>query len=200
MILEKEKHSLNDNVHQYNVGNAPHKIMVIISDYSLEINSISGFIKVKSHETSLCPHCNGRLKACGSRKRGLKKTDGSNSKYIIRRLQCNTCKMIHHELPDVMVPYRRYESDAIENVLSVESIGDATYFPGEEKTARRIRLWFYLLKDYIEGSIQGISALYGVDITLCVPLFPLKGQPAGWLKVIVRSLVNSGRWPQTRFV
>ncbi|WP_307545897.1 DUF6431 domain-containing protein [Paenibacillus sp. V4I5] len=30
---------------------------------------------------------------------------------VIRRLHCSQCLKIHHELPDCIVPYKRYESE-----------------------------------------------------------------------------------------
>ena len=44
--------------------------------------------------------------------------DGSTATLIIRRLRCRKCGRIHHELPDSIVPYKRYDADAIETKLT----------------------------------------------------------------------------------
>ncbi|WP_367618590.1 DUF6431 domain-containing protein [Paenibacillus andongensis] len=50
---------------------------------------------------------------------------------VVRRLRCSKCRNIHHELPDCIVPYKRYESSCIEEVVpepdaSVVAADDAT--------------------------------------------------------------------------
>lgn len=153
---------------------------------------------VECHEISICPCCHHKLKVCGSRRRILYKSDASKVWLVIRRLQCIACQRVHHELPDVIVPYKRYEAEAIEAIL----LGDKNElpdYPCEASTAIRIKIWFFLLKDYFEGSIRAISQLYHSISFLQLPLLPLEKQSAGWLKSLVRILVNAGRWPQTRF-
>jgi len=171
--------------------------MVIISNYSLEFKRDSGYFKVKSKEDVPCPICDNELKVYGSRKRTLFKQDGSKQVLIIRRLQCKQCEVLHHELPDVIVPYKRFESDAIESVLIADN-SDSTAFPGEERTFQRLKRWFYSLHEYFEGSIRAIEERIALAHRIELPLYPLKRQTTGWLKSLVRHLVNSHLWLQTR--
>ncbi len=61
---------------------------------------------VKSEENSICPVCGCcELKVIGSRKRNTLQGDGETIILIIRRLRCRNCRRIHHELPDILVPY-----------------------------------------------------------------------------------------------
>ncbi|WP_414672216.1 DUF6431 domain-containing protein [Lentibacillus sp.] len=41
----------------------------------------------------------------GSRPRVWCRSSGKRDNLIIRRLYCEKCKDIHHELPDVFIPY-----------------------------------------------------------------------------------------------
>jgi len=173
--------------------------MVIISKYSLEFKSESGFFKVKSKESIPCPLCDNDLEVYGSRKRVLLKQDGSKQVLIIRRLQCKHCKVIHHELPDIIVPYKRFESGAIESVLVDEGF-ESTAFPGEERTYRRLKLWFFLLHAYYEGCLKALKERSSIVSEVVLPLYPLKRQTDGWLKHLVRHLTNFGLWLQTRSV
>ena len=61
------------------------------------------------------------MKVIGSRKR--KYINGIGEKIIlaIRRLRCSHCAKVHHELPDILIPYKRYGSESIEVVVSGES-------------------------------------------------------------------------------
>lgn len=174
--------------------------MIIIKDYSLEYKSDSDVFKVRSHETVPCPCCANSLTVCGSRRRKLVKADGSIQKLAIRRLACKPCRKIHHELPDIIVPYKRYEAEAIESALSCDGSDSAEDFPGEGKTLLRLKLWFHLLQAYFDEKLQSLSQQLRLKINLLLPLCPLKRQTDGWLKCLVRHIVNAGLWLQTRSV
>lgn len=136
----------------------------------------------------------------GSRKRILRESDGQKSILIIRRLKCEHCKRIHHELPDSIVPYKRYSADAIEEILAEKK---EEIYPCETSTALRLRCWFSLLREYFEMALSAIRYRHMEDkeiwqrLSVLTPLTPTD-QPVGWLRNIVRILVNSGFWLQTR--
>ena len=39
----------------------------------------------------------------------------------IRRLRCADCKRIHHELPDILVPYKHHVRESIETTITAET-------------------------------------------------------------------------------
>jgi len=173
--------------------------MVIIKDYSLNRKANSAIIFVKSKEEVPCPYCSGKLKVSGSRNRVLIEADGCEIQLRIRVLQCVNCKRTHRELPDIAIPYKRYGSEAIEAILvETETETGLDEYPCKHSTAVRIKLWFYFLCDYFEATICSLQELYRTTIPLLLPLYPLSSQSAGWLKHLVQSIVNSGRWQQTR--
>ncbi|MBQ9634706.1 MAG: hypothetical protein IJV12_00625 [Acidaminococcaceae bacterium] len=138
----------------------------------------------------------------GSRKRFLIQSDGSKIWLIIRRLNCPHCNRIHHELPDMVIPYKRYSTQAVEDILSGAA---STPLPVacENSTIRRIRIWFSLLRSYFESCLQSLKQLFQTDADFLIEIdkmVPLEvvTLPAGWLRCLVRALVNSGRWRQTR--
>lgn len=139
---------------------------------------------------------------CGSRKRKLLKQDGSGIRLIIRRLKCTGCGKIHHELPDCVVPYKRYDAGTIESVLR-DSGTKLPDYPCESSTAKRLKCWFFLLHDYLEGVLRSLMEQYRYTeiSTLAVsllPLYPVRRQPDGFLKHLVLLITNAGRWVQTR--
>ena len=144
--------------------------------------------------------CDSPLCVAGSRKRRLREADGSQSILIVRRLRCSHCCRIHHELPDAVVPYKRYCSETIEEILSDK--GSSTY-PCENSTAARLRTWFLLLREYCESALTAIMHLHKQDrqlkeeLSALIPL-DVSALPAGWLKKVVHAMVSAGFWPQTR--
>ena len=177
--------------------------MIIIHNYDLQSKYSSDFLYVKSHETNVCPFCGGALKVEGSRRRSYLAYDGTKKELMIRRLRCTNCNHIHHELPDILVPYKRYDSETIENIISVNEEHKDDY-PCELSTAVRIKLWFYFLKCYFESTLEALKTMFAydkelfADISKLLPLLPLRRHPAGWLKSLVRYIVNTGRWVQIR--
>ncbi|WP_177213477.1 DUF6431 domain-containing protein [Proteiniclasticum ruminis] len=59
-------------------------------------------------EKSVCPICMGELEIIGSRRRYSIEATGSRQTLVVRRMRCpnNVCRKIHHELPDILVPYK----------------------------------------------------------------------------------------------
>ncbi|WP_322555762.1 DUF6431 domain-containing protein [Sporosarcina beigongshangi] len=62
-----------------------------------------------------CHRCSsGAFEVIGSRERKVRKNAGQIECYITRRLRCLVCRKIHHELPNFMIPYKRYDARTIE--------------------------------------------------------------------------------------
>lgn len=159
---------------------------------------------VRSKEQIPCPCCNGRLKVVGSRERTCINGQGEKIILVIRRMRCVECSRIHHELPDILVPYKRHVGESIEAVVT----GDAELsVPADEATLRRWRHWFNDLADYFQGCLESIKIRYGkesVEDTSLIPQSKLQriwhhvGDAVGWLARIVRPIANLNLWKHTR--
>jgi len=160
---------------------------------------------VKSGEQNFCPCCGGPLKVIGSRRRGYIKEVGERVQLIIRRLRCISCARVHHELPDILVPYKRYNSESIESVLN----GDKPLtVAADESTISRWKSWFSDLYNHLLGSLISIAIRYNkntVEEQSDLPQSPLQriwqhvGDASRWLARVVRPVVNANYWVQTRF-
>jgi len=149
--------------------------------------------------------CNGVLEVIGSRKRGCIDDGGRKITYVIRRLRCRVCRRIHHELPDILVPYKRHASKSIEAVVEGEK---ALSVACDESTLWRWRKWFEKTAVYLIGCMHAIDARYRMeavegrsDLSLSVlqRIWQLVGEAPGWLARIVRPVANLNLWLQTRF-
>lgn len=123
---------------------------------------------------------------------------------MIRRLRCKPCKQVHHELPDILVPYKRYSSESIEAVVTGEK---GLSVVADESTINRWKRWFRALADHFLGSLISITARYGkgaAEERSELPGSPLQriwhyvGDGPGWLARVVRPVVNTNLWVQTR--
>lgn len=159
---------------------------------------------VKSVEQSFCPCCGGCLNVIGSRKRKFINSEGAVVVLIIRRLRCCECEKIHHELPDILVPYKRYGSESVEVVVS----GDNKHsVAADESTIYRLRSWFDSLLPYLIGVLTSIAVRLGKDSVECKScsskstlegIFHYVGNSPRWLARVVRSVTNFNLWPHTR--
>ena len=156
--------------------------MIIIDKYRKEIDD-KGRIVIKSEEESSCPICVGSLKVIGSRERRMKNTIDDVEILVIRRLRCRTCRKIHHELPDILIPYKRHCTDTIEAVINNNEACC------EISTERRIRAWWATMLLYFENILASLKIKYGME-------FSAKTAP----REIVRALVNLNLWVHTRTV
>jgi hypothetical protein len=174
--------------------------MISIAKYQLIWDKDSGNkYYVKSEESSVCPVCdNPELKVIGSRKRGALKGDGEAIILVIRRLRCSECKRIHHELPDMLVPYKRYSSGVIEAI--VNDVSDE--ISCEDSSIYRIKRWFREISGYIAGCLGSVSAQRGLEIVKSGPVFQrikaYVGEETGWLARVVRTVANTNNWLHTR--
>jgi len=156
--------------------------MIIISNYRLErIDSYEYY--VHSYETNTCPVCDSSVRVIGIRKRKYINDTGEVHTLIVRRLRCRDCNVIHHELPDKVVPYKRHCSDTIGKIVAEEPGG----LPCEESTVRRIRKWWEACRLYFESVLASHREKHGVMFS-----------PYPAPKEIIRAVVNANLWVHTR--
>jgi hypothetical protein len=157
--------------------------MIIISRYSLKNNIPEGIEYVETDEAPVCSICGkDGLKPKGRRRRVLILPE---KKIVlkIRRLQCVNCGKIHHELPDIVVPYKRHCAEDIEKIIRDEESG----INCEDSTIRRIKAWWMLMCLYIEK----VRGSYFEKYKIRLP-------SARKLAENVRALANRNMWPRTR--
>lgn len=166
--------------------------MIILSKY--QINKISPqLFYIRCNEHVFCPSCGCQLRVIGSRKRKYINKAGEKITLIIRRLKCSNCKRIHHELPDILVPYKRHESCNIEDVLKDS---DNCTVVAEESTFYRWKKWFKHLSIRIHTYLVLISDIVGIKkrVSINIHLMSLLKGCTNWLSKIVTKLVNLNLW------
>lgn len=94
-------------------------------------------------------------KVIGSQRRCCINGLGEEIFLIIRRLSCVECNRVHHELPALLVPYKRHVREAVisgDPDLSVAA---------DESTLKGWRAWFNEMADYFQGCLESIAIRYG---------------------------------------
>ena len=138
----------------------------------------------------LCPICEGRLHAIGTRRRHFIQDNGTRAILMIRRFRCEGCGHIHHELPDFLLPYKRHTATTFEKVYS----GNRWDVCCDDNDFRRLYLW--LMRIFLPMAAELFSPLPGFGRVLLRK--KISESPPGWLSRLVCRLVNGNRW-QTHF-
>ncbi len=159
---------------------------------------------VRCAEVVPCPCCGEKLVVIGSRQRKLATACGEQRLLIVRRLRCLQCRKVHHELPDCIVPYKRYESECVEQVLAEPASSSVA---ADDATLRRWKCWFKETRTYLLGALRSIAIRYHQDPAE-KPSIPSQSahhgigrmttDSRGWLARIVRSVTNANLWLHTR--
>lgn len=143
------------------------------------------------------------MKVVGSRERVLYNAAGERKMLWIRRLRCLVCGRIHHELPDIVVPYKRFDSATIEAVIEQEAPLSAA---ADDSTIYRWRRWFLAVAWQLYSILRALSFRLGRPVeavpaasqSLLLFFRKFSGAGPGWLARVVRPVANTNNWPQTR--
>jgi len=158
-------------------------ILISVKKYRLKEEGFRKFRVLNYEMCIVCPICGRVLFVIGTRRRGIIDSAGEKLTLIIRRLRCKDCLVIHHELPDTIVPYKRHCAESIEKVIA----GDAAAVYCDSTTASRIRVWWAVCYLYFKSVLASLKEKHGAVFS---------DPPA--LKEIVRAVVNAHLWVHTR--
>ena len=165
------------------------------------------FIK-SEEEFALCPVCGGLLNYHCRVIRPLLDITSTENRYSIRILKCvnKTCPSTYHrELPDIIVPYKRYDTESIEEAITHGN--KEIVVAVDQSTIYRWRKWFDKNAVYIMMALLSVSAGMGNDAessslvierekanTAIERIKLTVGREIKWLNEAVRILVNSSKW------
>ena len=152
--------------------------MVMKSGDSYRLEEWGGFLVVRVMEESHCPICQAVLFMRATRERVWWLGNEVKQILLIRRLFCEDCERIHHEIPDCLVPYKRYGADVIENIVS-----NIKTLPCPASTASRIRGWWNAVKPYFFHILMTLVERFGVSF----------GSPPDFREKM-RAVANSNNW------
>jgi hypothetical protein len=166
------------------------------------------FFIYSEEEFALCPMCGKHLLYHSWVKRKLTDIFDIKNIYNIRVMKCNNeaCTQTYHrELPDIIIPYRRYDANSIETAIEHDKSG--ILIAPDESTIKRWQAWFKI--SMIQIMMALISVAVGIEEdaetsslatqkrTSTTPLEAIKeivGRKVRWLNEATRILVNFAKW------
>ena len=148
----------------------------------------NNLIIIIAQEFLSCPCCEGELFVRGTCRRQAINAEGIKRHYQLRVLQCRDCGKTHRELPTPLVPYKRYDGEAITYIENHPA--DA---PCNTRTIPLLLEWLAWFLSYANHIVESQSLI------LSVPLSKASGKlQSKELLSLVRTVVNSGNWIHNR--
>ena len=83
----------------------------------------------------ICPICQSEMLIRDTKRRYIKFGSGERYPFNLRRYHCQNCHQLHTSLPELVKPYKQYDSETIERVIS----GNSSDFAGDDSTIRKWR-------------------------------------------------------------
>ncbi len=105
--------------------------MIIISRYVLRQENTA--YRVLNRDIPICPACDAIMTGYDTRKRQAIDISGEKQLFLLRRLKCPLCSVLHLEIPDFIAPKKHYCKEVI---LLVQNGNDANC-PADDSTIRR---------------------------------------------------------------
>jgi hypothetical protein len=169
----------------------------IITSYKLEINTRTGFYSIKAvmvGSPELCPKCRGAVRYRDNIVRKRKSMTGKISCFLLRRLKCQRCGMLHREIPVILHPNKQYDSLTIQSILDGRK--EAATCAADDSTIRR---WRNAFKGNEPKINQVLASIRGRAIDEKVPLIPaeqivtrIRTVHKRWLGFVTALLINNG--------
>ena len=148
-----------------------------------------------------CPNCKGAVKYRDSRVRKGKNIAGEVFRYLLRRLRCQKCRKLHTEMPDVIQPYKHYDSHAIQSVL--DGSEEAASCVADDSTMHR---WKKSFAEKVPEINQKLASIHARKAEEKPPLIPverilrsIRSRHKQWLGYVMAQLINNGYKLCTRF-
>jgi len=158
--------------------------VILVKEYRAEFNPKKKAYYIHADEPLCCSCCGGaNIIKKGWRRRGSIDRLENFSVLMVRRVKCKGCGKTHHVLPDIIVPYKHYNTEAIEKIIR----GNADETFCSESEINRTKSWWVRMKRYILEKAESLIEIGRTQIT-----------PDSKLTLIARTLANAHLWPSTR--
>ena len=175
--------------------------MIIVPEFEIKYNEKTGIYTIISMVACKCPLCGGALYHRDYKARNSKKLNGAVWHFMLRRLLCDDCAKLHTEIPDIIQPFKHYDSETIQSVIDGgEKAMDCV---ADESTINR---WKYDFAKAAPDIEQRLASVYVQETDSAVPILSsttmlayIRAMQKRWLAFVMVLLINNGHKICTRF-
>jgi len=175
--------------------------MIIVPKFEIKYNEETGIYTIISMVACKCPLCGGAVYHRDYKSRSSKKLNGEVWLFMLRRLLCEDCAKLHTEIPDIIQPFKHYDSETIQSVIDGgEKAMDCV---ADDSTINRWKSDFTKAAPDIE---QRLGSVYVRDTGETIPVLSsktilayIRTMQKYWLAFVMALLINGGHKLCTRF-
>jgi len=175
--------------------------MIIVPKFEIKYNEKTEIYTIISMVASKCPKCGGSVYHRDNKFRSSKKLCGEVRRFKLRRLLCDNCTKLHTEIPDIIQPFKHYDSETIQSVIDGgEKAMDCV---ADDSTINRWKSDFAKATPDIE---QRLASAYVQETGIKPPalssatiLAYIQVMQKRWLAFVMWLLINNGHKLCTRF-
>jgi hypothetical protein len=110
--------------------------------------------------------------------------------YLIQRLKCKNCKLIHHVLPDTLVPYKRSCQFTVEYCIDSTKFKWDRFFVSLD-TVHEYKEWFFNVKNQLINLYRSFFAEFNREVDPSnYPTIDKLREQKGWLAKLLFDTVN----------
>jgi hypothetical protein len=110
--------------------------------------------------------------------------------YLIQRVKCKNCKLIHHVLPDTLVPYKRSCQFTVEYCIDIEKFKWDPCFVSLD-TVCEYKDWFCEVKNDLINLYRSFFAEFNLEVDPSnYPTIDKLREQKGWLAKLLFDTVN----------
>ena len=175
--------------------------MIIVPKFELKYNEEKGIHTIISLTPCNCPLCGGAVYHRDHKGRDVKRMNGEVWHFNLRRLLCDNCKKLHTEIPDIIQPYKHYDTETIQSVL--DGGEKAKECVADESTISRWKADFARAEPDIEQRLASVCAQDTNEVTpLLTPglaITAVRATIERWLAFVMHLLINAGHKLCTQF-
>ena len=162
--------------------------VISIAHFRIERNGALQIIH--GQEIQHCPVCDGELFCRGTCHRKTQNAYGETAEYQLRVMQCRDCKKTLRKLPSPIVPYKRYDAEAIMHIR--DNPKESACEPNVRIRMITWLVWFIRYASHIQESQSQI-------LSVSLPKVSDK-ITSSELSRLIRIVVNSQNWLYNRTV
>jgi len=175
--------------------------MIIVPKFELKYNEETGIYTILSMIACNCPLCGGAVYHRDFKSRSSKKLSGEIWHFMLRRLLCDNCAKLHTEIPDIIQPFKHYDSETIQSVIDGgEKAMDCV---ADESTINR---WKSDFAKAAPDTEQRLASVYVQETDNKAPILSsttmlayIRAMQKRWLAFVMVLLINNGHKLCTRF-
>jgi len=175
--------------------------MIIVPLFDLKHNIETGIYTIITLVAIRCPLCGGIVRFRDRKSRKVKRSGGEVWHFRLRRMLCEECETLHTEIPEIIQPYKHYDSETIQGVI--DGTDDSLVCTADDSTIHRWKTEFSKATTEIAQRLASVNPNETVEnesqVSFPQTLESVRDTEPYWLAYVMHLLISNGHQLCTQF-